>query len=88
MVESTWSTKNFSDTASFKLARKFKYLKEEIKVGLTTGRAEELEIRSIITEIEIMDNAEGTSGLTDADREKRTLLKLNLANKLNMEAIS
>lgn len=57
-------------------------------MGLTTGRAEELEIRSIITEIEIMDNAEGTSGLTDSDREKRTLLKLNLANKLNMEAIS
>lgn len=41
-----------------------------------------------MAEIVSIDNTEGVWGLSSMDEEKRNMLKLDLANKLNKEAIS
>lgn len=89
LVEKVWSSTGGKGTANFKLAKKLKCLKEELKKWATSAsRTQKLEIIGIMTELERMDKAEGNAGLSNEDKEKRKLLKINLAKKFNMEAIS
>lgn len=56
LVEKVWSSSGSRGTATFKLARKLKCLKEEIKKwAITAGRFEELKITSIMIDIDIFD---------------------------------
>lgn len=89
MVESVWNNTTCRGTPSFRLVSKLKKLKEEIKVWVQeVDRVESGLISDLMKEIAILDKQDGELGLSATDRKRRNNLKLELASKLNLEAIS
>lgn len=62
-------------------------LTEKIKIWTKdVEKAEENDINSLMRELDILEKAECASGLSPTDRERKNSLKMELANKLNLEA--
>ncbi|XP_021891901.1 uncharacterized protein LOC110810135 [Carica papaya] len=84
-----WNNSIYRGTPSFRLASKLKKLKEEITVWVKeVDRVENGLISDLMKENGILDKQDGELGLSATDRERRNNLKLELASKLNLEAIS
>lgn len=89
MIANVWNSINCRGTPSFIIATKLFRLKDEIKSWTKeVGKTEENGINDLMTDLDFLENMEGTIGLSNADRERRNGLKLELTDKLHLEAIS
>lgn len=76
-------------TPSFCLTMKLKKLKEKIKTWANEVEiAEKNHINGVMYQLDLLDKADGDLDLSLIDGERKNTIKLDLANKLNLEAQS